>query len=37
MGDEVDVVGIRPEVKKTVVTGVEMFNKTLDEVRRVII
>src|SRR4030066_398847 len=31
VGDEVDVVGIRPEVKKTVVTGVEMFNKTLDE------
>ncbi|MBI2471010.1 MAG: elongation factor Tu [Planctomycetes bacterium] len=31
VGDEVDIVGIRPEVKKSVVTGVEMFNKTLDE------
>ncbi|NUO09717.1 MAG: elongation factor Tu, partial [Candidatus Brocadia sp.] len=31
VGDEVDMVGIRPEIKKSVVTGVEMFNKTLDE------
>src|SRR3989304_5526423 len=31
VGDEVDIVGIRPDVKKSVVTGVEMFNKTLDE------
>ena len=31
VGDEVDVVGIKPDVKKSVVTGVEMFNKTLDE------
>lgn len=31
VGDEVDVVGIKPEIKKSVVTGVEMFNKTLDE------
>lgn len=31
VGDEVEIVGIKPEVKKTVVTGVEMFNKTLDE------
>lgn len=31
VGDEVDIVGIRPEIKKSVVTGVEMFNKTLDE------
>src|SRR5438046_8143908 len=29
-GDEVEVVGIHPEVEKTVVTGLEMFNKTLD-------
>ncbi|MDN3515774.1 MAG: elongation factor Tu, partial [Candidatus Brocadia sp.] len=28
VGDEVDMVGIRPEIKKSVVTGVEMFNKT---------
>jgi len=31
VGDEVDIVGIKPDVKKSVVTGVEMFNKTLDE------
>ena len=31
VGDEVDIVGIRPDIKKSVVTGVEMFNKTLDE------
>ncbi|MBW7898212.1 Elongation factor Tu [Candidatus Brocadiaceae bacterium B188] len=31
VGDEVEVVGIKPDVKKSVVTGVEMFNKTLDE------
>jgi elongation factor Tu len=30
VGDEVEIVGIR-ETRKTVVTGVEMFNKTLDE------
>ncbi len=29
VGDEVEIVGLR-ETKKTVVTGVEMFNKTLD-------
>src|SRR5881398_3334565 len=29
-GDEVEIVGIHPEVEKTVVTGLEMFNKTLD-------
>src|SRR6266700_149605 len=28
-GDEVEIVGIHPEVEKTVVTGLEMFNKTL--------
>ena len=31
IGDEVEIVGMKKEVKKTVVTGVEMFNKTLDE------
>jgi elongation factor Tu len=31
VGDEVDIVGIKPDIKKSVVTGVEMFNKTLDE------
>jgi elongation factor Tu len=29
-GDEVEMVGIHPEIAKTVVTGLEMFNKTLD-------
>ncbi len=33
VGDEVEVVGLAKEVRKTVVTGVEMFNKTLDEGR----
>ncbi|MFH1338807.1 MAG: elongation factor Tu [Candidatus Omnitrophota bacterium] len=28
---EVDVVGLRPEPRKTVVTGIEMFRKILDE------
>jgi len=31
VGDNVEVVGLAPEVRKTVVTGVEMFNKTLNE------
>jgi elongation factor Tu len=31
VSDEVDMVGIHPEIKKTVVTGVEMFRKLLDE------
>ena len=31
VGDEIEIVGLRPEPKRTVVTGVEMFNKTLDE------
>jgi len=31
VGDEIAMVGLRPEVTKTTVTGVEMFNKTLDE------
>lgn len=30
-GEEVELVGIHPDIKKTVVTGVEMFRKTLDE------
>ncbi|MHC5249133.1 elongation factor Tu [Enterococcus sp. LJL120] len=29
-GDEIEIVGIAPETKKAVVTGVEMFRKTLD-------
>src|SRR5450755_4105954 len=31
VGEEVEVVGLRPAVSKTVVTGVEMFRKELDE------
>ena len=31
VGDEVEVVGIREETRKTVATGVEMFRKTLDQ------
>ena len=31
--DAVDIVGIRPKIQKTVVTGVEMFRKLLDEAR----
>jgi elongation factor Tu len=30
IGDEVEIVGLMKNSKKTVVTGVEMFNKTLD-------
>ncbi len=30
-GDEVEMVGIHPQIEKTVVTGLEMFNKTLDD------
>ncbi len=30
-GDEVDIVGLREDIRKTVVTGVEMFRKILDE------
>ena len=30
VGDEVELIGIHPEVTKTVVTGLEMFQKTLD-------
>jgi elongation factor Tu len=28
---EVDIVGLRPEPRKSVITGIEMFRKTLDE------
>ena len=31
VGEEVEIVGLSPDVRKTVVTGVEMFRKTLDE------
>ncbi len=31
MGEEVDIVGMRPKVQKSVVTGIEMFRKLLDE------
>jgi elongation factor Tu len=30
-GEEIEIVGIHPETEKTVVTGVEMFRKLLDE------
>jgi len=30
VGDTVDIVGLRPDIRSTVVTGVEMFRKTLD-------
>jgi len=31
VGEEVEIIGISKDIRKTVVTGVEMFNKTLDE------
>jgi len=31
LNDNVDIVGMKPEVTKTVVTGIEMFRKLLDE------
>ncbi len=31
VGEEVDVVGLREQIQKTVITGVEMFRKELDE------
>lgn len=31
MGEEVEIVGMRPKVQKSVVTGIEMFRKILDE------
>jgi elongation factor Tu len=33
VGDQVEIVGLRPESMKTVATGVEMFRKVLDEGR----
>ncbi len=30
VGDEVEIVGIKPETQKAIVTGVEMFRKTMD-------
>jgi elongation factor Tu len=30
VGEEVEIVGLRPDVRKSVATGVEMFQKTLD-------
>ena len=30
VGDEIAIVGLRPDIRKTIVTGVEMFQKTLD-------
>ncbi len=30
MGDEIEIVGLTEQTRKTTVTGVEMFNKTLD-------
>jgi len=31
VGDEIQIIGLREEVKKTIVTGVEMFRKLLDQ------
>ena len=31
VGDDIEIVGIHPEIEKTVVTGVEMFQKLLDQ------
>jgi elongation factor Tu len=31
IGEEVEIVGLSKEIRKTVVTGIEMFRKTLDE------
>ncbi|MDP3143595.1 MAG: elongation factor Tu [Candidatus Omnitrophota bacterium] len=31
VGEEIDIVGLRPEIRKSVVTGIEMFRKLLDE------
>jgi len=31
LGDEVEIVGMRQEILKSVVTGIEMFRKTLDQ------
>ena len=31
VGDEIEIVGLTKDIRKTIVTGVEMFNKTLNE------
>jgi elongation factor Tu len=31
LGDEIEIVGIEPKTSKTIVTGIEMFRKMLDE------
>ena len=31
VGDEIEIIGLKDETRRTVVTGVEMFRKTLDE------
>ncbi|KKW42218.1 MAG: Elongation factor Tu [Candidatus Magasanikbacteria bacterium GW2011_GWA2_56_11] len=31
IGDEIEIVGMKPETMKTTVTGIEMFNKSLQE------
>ncbi len=31
VGDEIEIIGLAKDTRKTIVTGVEMFNKTLDE------
>jgi len=31
IGEEVEIIGLRPETKKSVVTGIEMFRKLLEE------
>jgi len=31
VGEETEIVGLAPQIRKTVVTGIEMFRKTLDE------
>jgi elongation factor Tu len=33
VGEEIEIIGLSKDIRKTVVTGVEMFNKTLDEGR----
>ncbi|MFC6316361.1 elongation factor Tu [Lapidilactobacillus achengensis] len=30
IGDEVEIIGLKPEIQKSIVTGLEMFRKTLD-------
>ena len=36
LNEEVEIAGLKEETKKTVVTGIEMFRKLLDELRLVI-